>query len=88
MPQRTVINIFIAITWFMAGLGVVNAQVVAPSSSGAQVNPLGSGAQVRPLAPPSPSQGLKAPTSPLLIDRVVAIVNRTFRGHDDLGIGK
>jgi len=76
MPQRTVINIFIAITWFMAGLGVVNAQVVAPSSSGAQVNPLGSGAQVRPLAPPSPSQGLKAPTSPLLIDRVVAIVNR------------
>ncbi|MEY3543624.1 MAG: hypothetical protein RIQ29_1032, partial [Pseudomonadota bacterium] len=23
MPQRTVINIFIAITWFMAGLGVV-----------------------------------------------------------------
>lgn len=76
MPQRTVNNIFIAITWFMAGLGVVNAQVVAPSSSGAQVNPLGSGAQVRPLAPPSPSQGLKAPTSPLLIDRVVAIVNR------------
>ncbi len=76
MPQPTVINIFIAITWFMAGLGVVNAQVVAPSSSGAQVNPLGSGAQVRPLAPPSPSQGLKAPTSPLLIDRVVAIVNR------------
>jgi peptidyl-prolyl cis-trans isomerase SurA len=76
MPQRTVINIFIAITWFMAGLGVVSAQVVAPSSSGAQVNPLGPGAQVRPLAPPSPSQGLKAPTSPLLIDRVVAIVNR------------
>jgi peptidyl-prolyl cis-trans isomerase SurA len=76
MPQRTVINIFIAITWFMAGLGVVSAQVVAPSSSGAQVNPLGPGAHVRPLAPPSPSQGLKAPTSPLLIDRVVAIVNR------------
>ncbi len=52
------------------------AQPVAPSSSSAQVTPLGGGAQVRPLAPPAPSQGLRAPSSPTLIDRVVAIVNR------------
>jgi peptidyl-prolyl cis-trans isomerase SurA len=29
-----------------------------------------------PLAPPAAAQGLRAPTSPVLIDRVVAIVNR------------
>ncbi len=52
------------------------AQPVAPSSSSTQVTPLGGGAQVRPLAPPAPSQGLRAPSSPTLIDRVVAIVNR------------
>ena len=52
------------------------AQPVPPSSSSAQVTPLGGGAQVRPLAPPAPSQGLRAPSSPTLIDRVVAIVNR------------
>ncbi len=55
---------------------VAQAQLVAPSSSSAQVNPLGTGAQVRPLAPPAPTQGLRAPASPVLIDRVVAIVNR------------
>lgn len=52
------------------------AQVVTPSRSAAQVTPLGPSAQVRPLAPPAASQGLKAPASPVLIDRVVAIVNR------------
>ncbi len=52
------------------------AQPVPPSSSSTQVTPLGGGAQVRPLAPPAPSQGLRAPSSPTLIDRVVAIVNR------------
>jgi peptidyl-prolyl cis-trans isomerase SurA len=60
----------------LAGSVTVSAQVVAPSTSKSQVTPLGAGAQVRPLAPPSASQGLKAPSSPLLIDRVVAIVNR------------
>jgi peptidyl-prolyl cis-trans isomerase SurA len=55
---------------------VAQAQLVAPSSSSAQVNPLGASAQVRPLAPPAPTQGLRAPASPVLIDRVVAIVNR------------
>ncbi|MFZ9345740.1 MAG: SurA N-terminal domain-containing protein [Burkholderiaceae bacterium] len=55
---------------------VALAQPVAPSSSSAQVTPLGGGAQIRPLAPPAPSQGLRAPSSPTLIDRVVAIVNR------------
>jgi len=76
MSPRTIINIVIASACCLAGLGSASAQVVAQSSSGAQVTPLGSGAQVRPLAPPAPSQGLKAPASPLLIDRVVAIVNR------------
>lgn len=60
----------------LAMSATVSAQVVAPSSSSAQVTPLGASAQVRPLAPPSASQGLKAPASPVLIDRVVAIVNR------------
>ena len=60
----------------LLGGAVVQAQLVSPSSSSAQVNPLGASAQVRPLAPPAPPQGLRAPASPVLIDRVVAIVNR------------
>jgi peptidyl-prolyl cis-trans isomerase SurA len=48
-------------------------------AEGAEVTPLGSGAQVRPLtprlAPAANGQGLRAP-SPVLVDRVVAIVNR------------
>ncbi len=44
-----------------------------------EVTPLGAGAQVKPisprLAPPAGSPGLRAP-APVLVDRVVAIVNR------------
>ncbi len=52
---------------------------VAQSPVLIEVTPLGAGAQVRPisprLAPPAQAQGLRAP-APILVDRVVAIVNR------------
>lgn len=79
--MRTAVNrlpppkLWLAVLAF-AAVATASAQVVTPSSSAGQVTPLGPSAQVRPLAPPAASQGLKAPASPVLIDRVVAIVNR------------
>ncbi len=65
---------------FGVGLcGVLLSVPLVVHSADAQVTPLGAGAQVRPitprLAPPVNGQGLRGP-SPVLVDRVVAIVNR------------
>ena len=69
--------ICVAVMALVALPGAVFAQQAA--RSGTEVTPLGAGAQVRPLsprlAPPAESQGFKAP-APILVDRVVAIVNR------------